>query len=136
MSPRLVTVVSALALAGGLALIGQSTWRIRTLEQESAGLRQAGKAEGDSFVETLQGEHASRLFDAFDRRRAVALARARARRNRLFGALAAVAGVIGLASGAALRRMAAELEEEEETTRAGGPPPGGPDRVDHGPSGE
>ena len=111
MSPRTISLISALALAAGVGLVAQSTWRIHDLDERSAGLAEAGRVAGDSFVETLQGEHASKLFEAFDRRRQVALARADARRNRLFGVLLAVAGGIGLATGRAFRQIADEIAE-------------------------
>ncbi len=112
MSLRTLTLVSLLALLLGLGVVGRATWRIRALEAESAGLARTGRAAGDSFVATLQGEHAVRQFQAFDRRRAVALARAAARRDRLLALLLAAAGGVGLAAAAAFRRMARELEEE------------------------
>jgi hypothetical protein len=113
MSPRTITVISALALAAGVGVVAQATWRVHVLDERSASLAEAGRVAGDSFVETLQGEQASRLFEAFDRRRQVALARADARLNRLFGVLLAVAGGIGLATGSAFRRMAEEIAEEQ-----------------------
>jgi hypothetical protein len=112
MSLRTLTIASQLALLVGLGVVGHATWRIQALEAESAGLARTGRAAGDSFVETLQGEHAARQFEAFDQRRAVTLARASARRDRLLGLLLALGGGLGLAAGAAFRRMAAELEEE------------------------
>jgi hypothetical protein len=113
MSPRTITAVSALALAAGLALVGHATWRIQALDERSAGLAQAGREAGASFVETLQGEHATRLFEALDRRRQVALARADARRDRMFGILLVVAGGLGLAAGRAFKRIAAEIAEAQ-----------------------
>jgi len=129
MSLRTATLASLLALALGLFAVGHATWRIQGLEAESAGLARTGRVAGDSFVETLQGEHATRQFQAFDRRRAVALARGSARRDRLLGVLLLVAGAIGLASTAAFRRMARELEEERRHLAGeppAGPPPGRP----------
>lgn len=112
MSPRTIIVASLLALGLGLGGVVHASWRVQALELESAGLAEAGRDAGASFVETLQGEHAARQFQAFDRRRAVALARAAARRDRLFGLLLAVGGGIGLAAAVAFRRMAREIEEE------------------------
>lgn len=121
MSHRTLALLSLLALALGVGLVGWSTWRLRDLEQASAGLAEAGRRAGDSFVETLQGEHAARQFRAFDDRRAVALARAAARRDRLFGVLLAAAGALGLGAAAAFRRIARELEEEERRQADGAP---------------
>lgn len=124
MSHRTLALLSLLALALGVGLAGWSTWRLRELERASAGLAEAGRRAGDSFVETLQGEHAARQFRAFDDRRAVALARAAARRDRLFGVLLAAAGGLGLAAAAAFRRIARELEEERrQADGAPGDPP-------------
>ena len=130
MSPRTIAIVSLLALGLGAGLMLHATWRIRGLEQESAGLAAAGREAGASFVETLQGEHATRQFEAFDRRRAVMLARATARRDRLFGLLLAAAGGLGLAAAAAFKRIAGEIEEERrlrvEEGAPGREPPAGP----------
>lgn len=127
MSPRTISLASLLALGLGLGVAGHATWRVRSLDREAAGLAAAGREAGASFVETLQGEHATRQLQAFDRRRAVVLARAAARRDRLFALLLAATGGVGLAAAAALRRMAREIEEEArllEEERAGAPPPG------------
>jgi hypothetical protein len=125
MSPRTISLVSLLTLAAGLGLVGYATWRIQRLEQASATLARTGREAGDSFERTLQGEHAARQFRAFDERRAVALARAAARRNRLFGVLLAAGGALGLAAAAAFRRIAGEIEEERRhlDDGASGPPP-------------
>ena len=112
MSIRTITILSVLALGLGLGGVGHATWRLQALEARSAGLAETGRDAGASFVETLQGEHAARLFQALDRRREVALARAAARRDRLFGLLLALAGGLGLAAAAAYRRIAREIEEE------------------------
>ncbi|MCM2333589.1 MAG: hypothetical protein NDI82_06545 [Anaeromyxobacteraceae bacterium] len=112
MSPRTIALASLLALGLGVGLVGHATWRLGALERDSAGLAEASRQAGDSFVETLQGEHAARQFRAFDDRRAVALARAAARRDRLFGLLLAAGGALGLGAAAAFRRIAREIEEE------------------------
>jgi hypothetical protein len=129
MSPRTITLVSLPALLLGLGVMAHATLRIRDLDRRSAALLRAGREAGDSFVETLQGEHATRQLQAYDERRAVTLARAGARRDRLLGLLAAVAGGIGLAAASAFRRIAAEIEEErrhlERDDTLPGPPGGG-----------
>jgi hypothetical protein len=111
MSPRTIALLGLLALLAGAGVMGHATWRIAGLDGESARLAEAGRAAGASFEQTLQGEHATRQFEAFDQRRAVALARAGARRDRLLGLLLAVAGAIGLAAARAFRRIADEIEE-------------------------
>jgi len=113
MTPRTITLISALALATGVGLVARTTWQVHAYDQASASLAAEGKAAGDSFVETLQGEHASRLFETFDRRRQLALARADARRNRLFGVLLVVAGGIGLGTASAFRKIAEEIAEAQ-----------------------
>jgi hypothetical protein len=128
MSPRTISLASLVALGLGAGLMGHATWRIQGLERASAGLAETGRRAGDSFVETLQGEHAARQFRAFDERRAVALARAAARRDRLFGLLLVAGGALGLGAAAAFRRMAREIEEERRRAEDGpgdGPAPGG-----------
>jgi hypothetical protein len=129
MSPRTITLVSLPALLLGLGVMADATRRVRDLDERSAALLRQGRAAGDSFVETLQGEHAARQLQAYDARRAVTLARAGARRDRLLGLLAAVAGGIGLAAAAAFRRIAAEIEEErrhvDRDTLPGPPDDGG-----------
>jgi hypothetical protein len=129
MSPRTITLASLLALGLGLGAVGHATWRVRELDAASARLARTSREAGASFEQTLQGEHAARQFRAFDERRAVALARAAARRDRLLGLLLAVAGALGLGAAAAFRRMAEEIEEERRDLAAGPsarpPPPGG-----------
>jgi hypothetical protein len=128
MSPRTISIASLLALGLGLGLVGHATWRIQGLERASAGLAETGRRAGDSFVETLRGEHSARQFRAFDERRTVALARATARRDRLLGLLLAAGGALGLAAAAAFRRIEREIEEERRHVEGDGgdrPPPGG-----------
>jgi len=125
MSPRTITLLSLLALLAGLGTMGWATWRIAALDGESAALAAAGREAGASFEQTLQGEHATRQFEAFDRRRAVTLARAGARRDRLLGLLAAVAGGLGLGAAAAFRRIAEEIDEERRHLDALRGPPAG-----------
>jgi hypothetical protein len=128
MSIRTIALASLLALALGLGLVGYATWRVRDLERRSAALAVAGREAGASFEQTLQGEHAARQFKAFDERRAVALARVAARRDRLFGVLLAAAGALGLSTAVAFRRMAREIDEERRHLEGGvtdrAPPPG------------
>jgi hypothetical protein len=129
MLPRTITIASLAFLVLGLAAVGVATKRLADLDRESAGLLRAGREAGDTFVETLQGEHAERQLQAYDQRRAVALARGAARRDRLLGLLGVVAGGLGLAVASALRRIAAEIEEQRRPfdvdARRGAPAAGG-----------
>ncbi len=111
MSPRSIALASLAALLLGLGATGRSTWRLRALDAEAAGLAEQSRRAGDTFVETLQGEHATRQFQALDRRRAVVVARAEARRDRLLGLLLVAAGALGLGAASAFRRMAREIAE-------------------------
>lgn len=120
MSIRLITILGLAGLGLGLGLVVHGSVRIGALDAESAQLAETSRAAGASYVETLRGEHATRQMQALDRRREVAVARAAARRNRLLGLLLGVAGGLGLATAAAFRRMAGELQE------AGHGPPGPP----------
>ena len=109
------TKILALVLpiaAAGLAVTVHGTFRVNALQRELAALASEGRSAGDSFVETLKGEHAERQRMAFERRRALALDLAAARRDRLLGLLA-VAGA-GLAGSAlsVMTRISAEVEED------------------------
>ena len=104
--------------AGGLGLSLHATFRSSDLEREIVTVTSAGQAAGASFVDTLQGEHAERQRLALDRRRALALELAAARRDRLLGFLAvAAAGLVG----SALTVMSRISEEVEEDRRHVGP---------------
>ena len=98
--------------AAGLALTVQATFRVNAEERALAASRAEGKAAGESFVATLQGEHAERQRLLFERRRALALYLAAARRDRLLGLLlAGAAGLLGTGL-SALSRIANEIEED------------------------
>jgi hypothetical protein len=98
--------------AGGLGLSLHATFRTSALQREIASAASAGQAAGASFVETLQGEHAERQRLALDRRRALVLELAAARRDRLLGFLAvAAAGLVGSAL-SVMARISAEVEED------------------------
>jgi hypothetical protein len=107
-----------LAVAGiGLAV--HAGTRVHALEVELAETARAGREAGQSFVETLRGEHAERQRIAFDRRRVVALELAAARRDRLLGVLGA-AGAALLAGGLVLLgRIAAEVEADRRHVAGG-----------------
>jgi hypothetical protein len=119
--PRTKTALLCLTVAlAGLGVAVHATFRVARGERELVALAAASKAEGESFVDTLQGEHAERQRLALDQRRALALALAAARRDRLLGLLAAVAAGLVLAAAVVLSRIAAEVEEDrrhvDETT--------------------
>ncbi|ABS25300.1 hypothetical protein [Anaeromyxobacter sp. Fw109-5] len=111
MSRTKTAVLCAVALAG-LAVSVRSTLRVRVLDQQVKAALRTGQAEGASFVETLRGEHAERQRLALDRRREVALALARARRDRLLGALAIAGVALVYAAGRVLSRLAQEVESD------------------------
>lgn len=111
MTKKLALLCLALA-AGGVGLAVHATDRVRTLEAELATAAREGSEAGASFIETLRGEHAERQRLAFDRRRAIALELAGARRDRLLGLLGAAGGLLAVGALALLRRIAAEIEED------------------------
>jgi hypothetical protein len=103
---------------GGLGLGVHATVRVNALDRELAALATEGQSAGASFVATLQGDWAERQRIAFDRRRAIALDLAAARRDRLLGALAVgAAGLVGAAL-SVLSRIAAEIEEDRRHVAA------------------
>jgi HAMP domain-containing protein len=104
----LVAFPVAVAGAWGVAS-GQS--RLESARQEMARLEVAGRFEGESFMKTLQGAHADRQLEVFDRRRELALELARARRDQMLGVLALVASALLLAAASVIRRIAAEVAE-------------------------
>jgi hypothetical protein len=113
-----------IALAG-LGVAAHATLRVREGERQLAALAVEGKAAGDSFVETLQGEHAERQWLTYDRRREVALDLAAARRDRLLGILATAAAALFAGALSVLSRIATEVEEDRrhvEGDPAGSPP--------------
>jgi hypothetical protein len=125
MSRTKTAVLCAVALAG-LAVAVRSTLRVRALDADVKAALRTGQAEGASFVETLRGEHAERQRLALDRRREVALALARARRDRLLGALAIVGAALVYAAGRVLSRLSQEVESDRRHVGAGAER--GPDR--------
>jgi hypothetical protein len=108
---RILAICAPIA-AAGLALTVHGTVRVNARERDLAAARAEGKAAGESFVETLQGEHAERQRIVFERRRTLALELASARRDRLLGLL--LTGAAGLAGAAlsVMSRIAAEVEED------------------------
>ncbi|MGC3997470.1 MAG: hypothetical protein QM767_08225 [Anaeromyxobacter sp.] len=100
-----------LALAGvGLAI--HASYRIAGGKQELQSLALAASAEGRSFEDTLRGEHAERQRLAFDRRRALVLELAAARRDQLLGVVLTLASGLAYAGLSILARISAEVEED------------------------
>ncbi|HUL60461.1 MAG TPA: hypothetical protein VLU43_14360 [Anaeromyxobacteraceae bacterium] len=127
MTPRKITLLCLPIAAIGAGVAVHATLRIRALEGELEALAATAKAEGESFLATLQGEHAERQRVAFVRRREVALSLASARRDRLLGALGV--GAAGLVASAlsVMSRIAAEIEEDRRHLHSQ-TPVRGPDR--------
>lgn len=121
--PKILLICLPVA-AAGLALSLHATFRVNGLSRELDALATEGQAAGQSFVETLQGDFAERQRVAFDRRRAIALDLAAARRDRLLGVLAVAASGLAGAALSVLSRIAAEIEEDRRhlaETRQGRP---------------
>jgi hypothetical protein len=117
MSRATIVLLCAVAL-GGAAVVARASVRVRAIGAELRAVTTAGDAAGASFVETLRGEHAERQQLAFDRRRALALELAAARRDRLLGALAVAGAALGGAAARALGRISAEIDEDRQHLRA------------------
>jgi hypothetical protein len=115
-----LALLCAVALGGGAVAVHASR-RVRTDEAELQRVASDGEAAGASFVATLRGEHAERQQLAFDRRRALALDLAAARRDRLLGILAIVAAALCAGAARALARISAEIDEDHQHLRAQGP---------------
>ncbi len=120
----LVSLPVALAGAWGLA---SGAGRISAVRAEMTQLEAAGRAEGESYMKTLQGAHAERQLEHFDRRRALALELARARRNELLGLLGLVAAALIFLGVTVVQRVGREIGEERERlsggSGGGAPPP-------------
>jgi hypothetical protein len=120
MSRLPLALLAAVAL-GGAGVAAHATRRVRAAEAELHQVASDGEAAGASFVATLRGEHAERQKLAFDRRRALALDLAAARRDRLLGVLAIVAAALGAGAARALSRLSTEIDEDHQHLRAQAP---------------
>ncbi len=107
-----ILAVCAPIAAAGLALTTHATFRVNARERELAAARAEGKAAGDSFVATLHGEHAERQRLVFERRKALALDLAAARRDWLLGLLLTAAAGLAGAALSVMSRIATEIEED------------------------
>jgi hypothetical protein len=116
---KILLVCLPLALAG-VGVTVRGTVRVRAREAELGALAEQGRAAGQSFVDTLQGGYAEQQRLVFERRRAVALSLAAARRDRLLGVLlAAASGLAGVAL-SVMARIAREVEEDQRHVGAQG----------------
>src|SRR6266702_4262876 len=126
--------LKALLVASPLVLAGTcGAWyangRIAALRGELAAVDADGKAEGDSYLRTLQGAHAERHLELLTRRHDVALRLAAARRDRLLGVIAVLGGGLAFAFVRAAQRIAGEVEEGRRLAggaATGGASPGAP----------
>jgi hypothetical protein len=122
---RIALLCVPIALVG-LGVAVYASVRVREHERRLAELAAEGRQAGQSFVDTLQGEHVERQILTYDQRRVIALSLAAARRDRLLGLLA-VAGAGLLAAGLlAMSRIAAELEEDRQHVAGDTPDPDAP----------
>lgn len=110
------------ALAGGW-MIHASTARVEALRADLVQLDSEGRAEGESFVRTLQGSHAERQLDILSRRRTAAIALAAARRDRLLGGMVVAFAALLFVFLRAAQRIAAELDEDRHLLGDGAPHP-------------
>jgi hypothetical protein len=116
-----VALLAPLAAAGGFAVV-QSSREIGRLEGEFRTQGQASQAEGASFIETFQAEHAERYLKALDRRREIAARITVQRRNRLLGIFAVAGAALGVAAASVLRKISRDLEDDRRWLRSAGPP--------------
>ena len=109
--------------AAGLGLAVEATFRVNARSAELAAVRAESDAAGAAFVQTLRGEDAERQKLLFEKRRALALGLAAARRDRLLGLL--LVGAAGLAGSvlSVMSRIAAEVEEDRRHVEAERRPP-------------
>ncbi len=114
---KLLAITAPIA-ALGLAVALHGTMRVNARTEALSRARAESDAAAASFVKTLQGEHAERQRLAFDRRRALALALAAARRDRMLGVLVSAAAALAAGGLAAFSRIAAEIEEDRRHVAA------------------
>jgi hypothetical protein len=126
MSPLKIALLCVPVALAGAGVVIHATDRVARLERALAEEATAGQAAGASFVETLRGEHAERQRLAFERRRALALELAAARRDRLLGLGGVAAAALVAAGLRVLARIAEEVEEDRRHVDA--QPERGPDR--------
>jgi hypothetical protein len=125
MLPVKAILVAAPLLLGGAGGAWHAHGRVGALRAELAAVDARGKAEGDSYLRTLQGAHAERHLDLLTRRHDVAMRLAVARRDRLLGVIAVLGGALAFAFVRVAQRIGAEVEEGRRLT--GARPAGGTD---------
>jgi hypothetical protein len=125
MSPAKIALLCVPVVLAGVGVAVHATIRVRAHERALAAAGAAVREAGDSFVETLQGEHAERQRLLFEERRSLALALAHARRDRMLGVLLAGAAALAAVGLRVLSRLAAEIEDDRrhvgDARREGGP---------------
>ncbi len=119
---RIALLCVPIALVG-LGVAVYASVRVARGERQLAELAAAGREAGQSFVETLQGEHVERQILTYDERRAVALSLAAARRDQLLGVLGVVAAALLAAGLLVLSRIASEVEEDRRHVADDAPDP-------------
>jgi hypothetical protein len=129
MLPGKAILVAAPLVLAGAGAGWHAHGRVGALRAELAAVDARGKAEGDSYLRTLQGAHAERQLDLLTRRHDVAMRLAAARRDRLLGVMAVLGGGLVFAFVRAAQRISGEVEEGRRLaggTPAGGASPGAP----------
>jgi hypothetical protein len=111
-SGKALLVSVPLAVAGGI-LMANGHARVNALRAELASTEAQGRAEGESYLRTLQGAHAQRQLELLTQRHEVALRLAGARRDRLLGLLVVLAGLLIFGFVQAAQRIAGEIEAVE-----------------------
>ena len=111
MLPVKAILVAAPLVLGGAGGAWHAHGRVGALRAELAAVDARGKAEGDSYLRTLQGTHAERHLDLLTRRHEVAMRLAAARRDRLLGLIAVLGGGLAFAFVRVAQRIGAEVEE-------------------------
>ncbi|HEX7623754.1 MAG TPA: hypothetical protein VF400_09310 [Anaeromyxobacteraceae bacterium] len=110
MLPVKAILVAAPLVLGGVGGACYAHGRVAALRGELAAVDERGKAEGDSYLRTLQGAHAERHLDLLTRRHDVAMRLAAARRDRLLGVIAVLGGALAFAFVRVAQRIGAEVE--------------------------
>ncbi len=108
---KLLAICAPVA-AAGLALTVEATFRVNDRTRALTELRAETDAAGASFVKTLHGEHAERQRVLFEKRRALAVQLASARRDRLLGLLVTAGAGLAGAALSVLSTIASEVEED------------------------